>query len=212
MNHVLGDIGKQIGLPAMVIQLPVHAIDFHIVLATLKPLRVNRVLTLRNVALVMQLCDVRFQAFDHLRRAKVVAPHDRLLTMVEGLPTSQRVCILLLKLMYAEVDEVERCSLRSARQIAEFLLHLNQLPKLHILLDRGALYALTEIHLVLLLAWNLLVGGVRGALQPEVLLECITRLMDAGRVQVLMLLGKLFIFRCCRLGLVVCGSLTYRLS
>ena len=153
VNHVLGDVGEQIGLPVMVIQLlSVHAIDFHIKLTTLEPLRVNWVLTLRNVALVMQLCDVGFQAFDHLRRAKVVAPNDRLLTVIEGLPASQRLHILLLQLMYAEVDEVECRSLRSARQIAEFLLHLDQLPNLHILVERCALHALTEIHLVLLLA------------------------------------------------------------
>ena len=160
----------------------------------------------------MQLCDVGFQAFDHLRRAKVVVPDDRLFNLIEGLPAGQRLHILLLQLMYAEVDEVERRSLRSTRQIAEFLLHFDQLPDLHILVERCALHALTEIHLVLLLALNLLVGGVRGALQRIVLLECTTRLMDAGRIQVLMLLGKLFIFRCCRLGLVVCESLTYRLS
>ena len=46
VNHVLGDVREQIGLPVMVIQLSVHAIDFHIKLATLEPLRVNWVLTL----------------------------------------------------------------------------------------------------------------------------------------------------------------------
>ena len=46
MNHVLGDVGEQIGLPVMAIQLSVNAIDFHIKLATLEPLWVNWVLTL----------------------------------------------------------------------------------------------------------------------------------------------------------------------
>ena len=57
--------------------LSTRSVHFHLKLATFELLRVDWILTLRNVAMVLELGDVGFEAFNHLW-TNIIADHHRL--------------------------------------------------------------------------------------------------------------------------------------